>query len=107
MKLLCQYHNNFIESLLPNSSTPQCFSTHGLDEFKLLHLIFFFLNQKFIKLLVAHVLWEYLEITNFFKVNVSKLAILNGSTNEYNGDSFLNFLTDNLAFYVGYELEFR
>ena len=111
MKLFCQNHNNLIQGLLPNSSTPQCFSTHGLDEFTLLHLLsgtasnVFFPNQKFIKLFAIHVLWEYLETREDFRKFFFKTDLLNGSTMEYHGDSLLNFITDNLAFYVGYELQ--
>lgn len=114
MRLFCQNHNNFIKSLLPNSSTPECLSTHGIDEYTFIHLLLgigsvvYFPKTKFYKLLAFHLIWEYLETRQDFRdflFNNNKIA--NGSNNEYLGDSFMNFFTDNVSFYTGYEIQKR
>lgn len=112
MKSYCQNHNNFFESLLPNSSTPECMSTHGLDEFTFIHLLsgtgskIYFPETKFYKLLASHLFWEYLETRQDFRdLLFNGKELINGSSKEYNGDSFMNFLTDNIAFYGGYKLQ--
>jgi hypothetical protein len=112
MKPYCQNHNNFIESLLPNSSTPECMSTHGLDEYTFIHLLLgsgskvYFPETKFHKLLAGHLFWEYLETRKDFRdLLFNGKELINGSSKEYNGDSIMNFLTDNLAFYGGYKLQ--
>lgn len=112
MKFYCQNHNNFIESLLPNSSTPECLSTHGLDEYTFVHLLLgtgskvYFPETKFYKLLAGHLFWEYLETRQDFRdllFNNNKIA--NGSNIEYLGDSLMNFFTDNISFYAGYKIQ--
>ena len=112
MKFYCPNHNNFITSLLPNSSTPECLSHHGLDEYTFIHLLtgvgsnVFFPKTKLKILLAGHLFWEYLETRKDFRDLIfNGKKFINGSSKEYGGDSFMNFMTDNLAFYGGYELQ--
>lgn len=111
MKLFCENHEKLPEAFLPNSSTKECFSTHGLDEFTLLHFISgligkkVFPNKKIYLPLSMHLLWEYLETTEVGKKIFSDNLIINGSRIKYEGDSYMNSTVDNIAFTLGYYLQ--
>ena len=112
MKFTCKTHTTLLECILPNSSTPNCLSTHGLDEYSFLHLLVgtganvYFPKTKFNKLLLGHLFWEYLETRKDFRNLLFNGQVeTNGSTIKYEGDSFVNFFTDNLAFYLGHKLQ--
>lgn len=108
MKFKCENHS-FIESLFPNSSYPECFSSHFIDEYTFIHFLsgigskIYFKNTNFNKLLASHLFWEYLETNEWFRNLIFSTEQLNGSsTIKYEGDSFINFLSDNIVFYLGY-----
>jgi len=112
MKLLCENHKNLVDTILPNFSTKECHSMHGLDEYSSNHLLFGcimreFYNKKNITYpLLIHLLWEYGESLDFTKKIINKIyTYINLDRHLYKGDSLVNFTSDNILFIAGYYLQ--
>jgi len=112
MKFKCINHT-FTKSLFPNSSTQECFSTHGIDEYTFSHLFagigvkIIFPDIKNYTIVAIPIVWEYIETKDFIKkiFNIGSgigSDILRGSKKDYNGDSIINSISDILFFIIGY-----
>lgn len=109
MNLYCKIHNSFFGSLLPPiNHKPECYSTHGIDEYTFSHFVsgiilkLFFPQIPGINLFIIHLVWELIETTESFQKIQNKIYdITNFSAVEYNGDSIINSYVDNIAFILG------
>jgi hypothetical protein len=98
MDFHCKTHS-LLDSMLPISTTKECYSTHFLDEFTVVHYVngiaINIMNDR--EVLVSAVGFEIIEnnpayINNFYADGI------------YKGDSLLNSISDILVFYLGVEL---
>ena len=102
MDFHCKTHS-LLDSMLPISTTKECYSTHFLDEFTVVHYV----NGIAIKLLLPSITdREVLVSAVGFEIIENNPAYINNfyADGIYKGDSLLNSISDILVFYLGVEL---